>query len=364
VAGAPDPQTLVTVPLPAWRRVARADFGPGVALAVGGTDVWFASRDADLCPSAAAAVCLLAPWAALHALPVPAPGEPLDGRFIAGVASATALMGGWWGHGPLQWSSPPTKQAPIDAAVPANAALFFSGGIDSFHSLFRAGGIDCLVNLAGFDVRLARRDVWSSQLASHRAVASARSLRLVHVATNVRDHPVLGRMRWARYHGAVLAATAHLLQNEASRFLVSASYHQSNLMPWGSHPALDPLWSSSRVAIEHFGVDLWRAEKLAGLRDEPLVHRHLRVCYDNPGPAQDCGRCEKCVRTRLVYLLDLPGCASAGLPGPDRLPDDLDALPPLAMRSLVRIYQRFLARAEAGSPVQAALERLILRSQS
>ncbi|MGI8756518.1 MAG: hypothetical protein ACR2MB_11780, partial [Acidimicrobiales bacterium] len=61
----------------------------------------------------------------------------------------------------------------------------------------------------------------------------------------------------------------------------------------------------------------------------PLVHRHLRVCWRNVDGLTNCGRCEKCVRTMVMFAGadQLQHCATfpdrAGLP---RALDDLDAL--------------------------------------
>lgn len=345
--------------LPGWEAAPTlGDFGPGLAIPVGGEPLWWASRDAELRASPEAALCLLAPWCALHGQPLRVP--PLDPVFRANVVAATTLMGGWWGHDPVRLlGNPAAAPAPPGGA---GTALFFSGGIDSFYTLVRNPSIDTLVFICGFDVRLPNRPAWEAMCADWRRVAGERGLRFIALATNLRSHRELGRMRWARYHGAVLAAATHLLAGVASRWLISASYHVSNLMPWGSHPELDHLWSGAGVSIRHYGADTWRAEKLAALAGEPLVHRELRVCYDDPRADGNCGRCEKCVRTRLIYWQDLPGIECARMPAAPDLPEALHAMAPLPMRSLVRIYQRFLDRAPTHDPVTNALRDLIIRS--
>lgn len=349
--------------LPAWQRTEVAGFGPGLVLDVGGTPLWWASPDVELRASPEAAICLLAPWCALEgrALEVPAPAP--DPEFLDNVRGATALMGSWWGHGPLLLESP-YAGSDVETQVRLEAtALFFSGGIDSFYSLVRNPDVGLLVFLVGFDVRLHNTDVWRAIVRAHRALATERGLRFITLATNLRDHPVLGQMRWGRYHGMLLAAASHLLRNEASRWIVSSSFQQDNLMPWGSHPDLDWRWSGGGVRIVHYGADKWPDEKLAAMAGIGMVHSRLRVCYADPRADGNCGRCEKCVRTRLMYWLDLPGDRCAGMPDDPPLVEAIDGVVRVELRLILRIYHRFLERAPPGHPATAAIRALIGRSE-
>jgi hypothetical protein len=52
--------------------------------------------------------------------------------------------------------------------------------------------------------------------------------------------------------------------------------------------------------VTHLGAELRRNLKLEALLDEPLVQRHLRVCWENRAAKGNCGECEKCVRTMVI----------------------------------------------------------------
>jgi len=350
--------------LPAWERTDIVGFGPGVELDVGGSPLWWASPDAELRASPEAAICLLAPWCALEGrtlhVPPPAPERVL----LDNVHGATVLMGSWWGHEPLRLALPASgagNQQP--SSLPDATALFFSGGIDSLYSLVRRPDVSLLVFIIGFDIRLQNTAVWQAVVRAHRKLAAERGLRFIALATNLRDHPVLGRMRWARYHGVLLAAASHLLREQASHWIVSSSFQQDNLMPWGSHPDLDWRWSGGGIDISHYGADKWPDEKLAAMAGVPMVHRHLRVCYADPRAEGNCGRCEKCVRTRIMYWMDLPGDRCAGMPDDPPLVEAIDGVSRVELRLILRIYHRFLERAPPGHPVTTAIGALITRSE-
>jgi hypothetical protein len=68
---------------------------------------------------------------------------------------------------------------------------------------------------------------------------------------------------WKLYHGAALAAVALLFQDRLGKILIPPTYSYADLLPWGSHPLLDPLWSTEQTTIEHEGCEATRVEKAA-----------------------------------------------------------------------------------------------------
>ena len=107
------------------------------------------------------------------------------------------------------------------------------------------------------------------------------------------------------YHGSFLAGIAHAFAPRLSVASIASTYDFANLEPWGSHPLLDPLYSTSNLHIRHENAALSRLEKtqLVGEWDEAL--KHLRVCNEKESYSQgnyNCGNCEKCVRTMTAFL--------------------------------------------------------------
>jgi len=107
------------------------------------------------------------------------------------------------------------------------------------------------------------------------------------------------------YHGSFLAGIAHTLAPRLSVASIASTYDFANLEPWGSHPLLDPLYSTGSLQVRHENAALSRLEKtqLVGEWDEAL--KHLRVCNEKESYSQgnyNCGNCEKCVRTMTAFL--------------------------------------------------------------
>jgi hypothetical protein len=179
-------------------------------------------------------------------------------------------------------------------------ATFFSGGVDSFYTLHRhRSEIDRLVFVDGFDIRPRDHALGARVTDAMRAAAAAWDLPLIEIQTNLRS--VTDQYaNWIQYHGSALAGVALLLAAEIERVFIPASLTYAYLSPLGSHPLLDPLWSTEWTEIVHDGCEASRIDKLAALVDEPTARQHLRVCWENRDGRYNCGSCEKCLRTMIA----------------------------------------------------------------
>jgi hypothetical protein len=131
-----------------------------------------------------------------------------------------------------------------------------------------------------------------------------------------------GVVSWRLYHGAALASVALLLAPRFHRVLIPASQSYADLFPLGSHPLVDPLWSTEDTELVHDGCEATRSERVARIAQSATALRWLRVCSEEAGEGDNCGRCEKCLRTMIGLRIAgaLPRCA--GFPQPL----DLDAV--------------------------------------
>jgi len=207
--------------------------------------------------------------------------------------------------------APPQLGAPL--------AGFLSCGVDSLGMLranhlwypethprhIRAGiaikGFDC-VNQAQY-----------AQLLKHaHAVGAAAGLEVLEADTNIAEvaqwpHPTrpFGVFSPMEYHGCILAAVAHAFAGR----IAGASIASSGWKPeyafqktFGSHPLLDPLYGCASLRIYHEDGTVRRLEKLRLVAEWPAGLENLLVCSRWERGEQNCGRCEKCIRTKVEFL--------------------------------------------------------------
>jgi hypothetical protein len=200
-----------------------------------------------------------------------------------------------------------SAQATVRPRQASSSAAFFSCGVDSFYTLLRnvrryppgdSRFIQELVLVHGFDIPLADRGLFE-QVAHHAQNAAHHFGRhLMTVETNVRDATRI--VDWGHYgHGAALASVGLALGRLVQTVFIPSTSAFVELRPWGSHPALDPFWSTEQVEFVHDGGEARRHEKIRVIASSTAALQALRVCWETRAGAYNCGRCEKCLRTMI-----------------------------------------------------------------
>lgn len=240
-------------------------------------------------------------------------------RLRDGISVAAQLLRSWHPALPAPPRIEPTRGfSPPRPAEPPRAALFLSAGVDSSFSLLRNREEFSADHPASFrrvvfvrelvfpeTARRARsEDLDGRSLASVSAIAAEAGLEIAVVGTNLAaalddydDH--------ARYWGGgFLAAIGHLFAGTFTEVAIAATHRAERLPPWGTDPLLDAAYSTSALAIRHDGIDASRLEKVRMIARWPAALENLVVCGEGriAGPWRNCGRCERCVRTRLALL--------------------------------------------------------------
>lgn len=197
----------------------------------------------------------------------------------------------------------------LPAAGGTRTAAFFSGGVDSFFTILRAREpgaikIDDLISIGGFDILLRSLPAFESRRSRQAAVAESLGCEFVDVITNLRDTRI-EKAGWSPLlHGSALAAVGLALEGRYRRMLIGSTADYASLVPLGSHPLTDPLHSTSGTQVLHDGATHNRRGKIEYLSRSEIVLKNLHVCF-RVASDDNCGMCEKCIRT--MAMLELLG---------------------------------------------------------
>jgi hypothetical protein len=322
--------------------------------------LWFETADISIRPSAEAflSAILVPAFESSCDITIDAPLSPV---WMSNIEEMSKVFAKWWAYRGVEFHGV-RKKTHIEAGN-RKTALCFSGGVDSFYNLLRGSHkIDYLVSAYGFDIPVGNADRIASFHRSLRDISEATNTTSIAVTTNLREHPVSAYASWPNSHGGALAALGHLLNHHFDRLIVSASYALDCDVPWGSHWKIDHLWSSESLQVIHAGNEIWRSDKLREIMNEPLVRKHLRVCFQNTGSSPNCGCCEKCIRTMLVLAQSRQLDYFPGFENRESLAESVNKLSRIG-QYLMKPYQKLLERGVLDKPLAEAVEGLLKRSR-
>jgi hypothetical protein len=233
---------------------------------------------------------------------------PVSARLLAAAERAKDVYRSWWPRlADVDVSAAPHAFRPAGDGA---AGCFFTRGVDSWYSVLsgvagapesRAVPITVLLYCPTADFIVGRprapRQVRATAAGRVREAAERLGCEAVVIDSNLRAfvEPIL---TWGRSHGALLASIGLALGSHLARVHIAATLSLGNLVPLGSHPLLDALWSTERTEIVHDGAEATRIEKLRFLASRPVALERLKVCI-NQSPDVNCGKCPKCVRTMI-----------------------------------------------------------------
>ena len=232
-----------------------------------------------------------------------------------GLITAMGLIRNWF-----DWYKPEFSLVRIEAKHQKNilspsktprAAFLFSGGIDSLSTL-RENHLQYAAEHPGYirdglliyGLEVKKPENFEYVLESVSILAKDAGVTLIPVYSNIRDlgpedEEVFWRDFWIHeFMGATFAAVAHSLSNRISVLSINSCHDIPNLIPYSSHPLLNPNYSSSDLRIKHQGIHLSRFAKTELVSGWDLALKHLRVCNKSENYSSEmlnCGKCEKCV---------------------------------------------------------------------
>jgi hypothetical protein len=330
---------------------------------VDGVALWFETSDAVLEPAAEGfgTALLLPNMAQGRSLEL---ADPVCPKWLGQLPQAMDLAHRWWR---LPKVAPPIaacrKGAGLGMPASPHVGLLFTGGADSFFSLLKGPvHVDALIYVVDFDLTAAPTYRPSNYEGRFREAAKELGRRAIVVRSNLRRHPSFKWLSWPQLHGSALIAAAHLLQQSFGTLVVSSSNPRIRPNPWGSRWDLDPLWSSARLNVIHFGEAYLRHQKLSKIVENPVVRRHVRPCCENPPSGGNCSVCEKCLRTQIAIAATAPLDQFTAFDHSTPLAVRIDNLRRLKDPWLLPIWQDFLST-DQSIDVHASIAQLIKRSR-
>ncbi len=184
-----------------------------------------------------------------------------------------------------------------------------SGGVDGTFALLRhhsgRAGLRtappvCAMLVQGFDIPLDNQAAFERAHGSISDVMRALGVPLVTVRTNWREQLCKD---WLMEYHAALTACLFQFRGLANVGVCGAGEDYSQLVvPWGSNPVTNHLLSGGGFQVHTEGAGFTRTERVRLICDYPEIAAKLRVCWEGPKTGGNCGRCEKCIRTKLNFL--------------------------------------------------------------
>lgn len=232
--------------------------------------------------------------------------ESVSPRLLRGQREFLALQGAW----SRGWEFNEPQLAEIEVVAPTaepspgrsgRVATFFSGGVDSWSSILDHPEVTDLIFVRGFDLMLGNdrhAKLVDDVEARLREAATELGLPLHVVETNLRElsDPLV---RWDAYFGAALTSVTLFLAPLFERVLLATDADYEVQEEFGVSRLATQLWSTEHLEIVEDGGRYSRLERLRRIASHPVVGQTLRVCWENPDGAYNCGRCSKCLLTMV-----------------------------------------------------------------
>jgi len=205
----------------------------------------------------------------------------------------------------------------IENDTPEGVMCTFSGGVDSFYTLYQHlpenednplhQVTHCLL-LDGFALPRTDELNYSYQVIgeSYEKLTRKLGIKLVLVATNITDF-FEGKLHSVQTDGPVLASAPLILGRLISTFHIASSSTYALMPPLATNAVTTSLLSTEKLTVTLHGCDTTRVDKTVAITNWPETYDKLRVCWEEIG-VKNCCRCDKCVRTMIT--LEVAGVLS------------------------------------------------------
>lgn len=202
-----------------------------------------------------------------------------------------------------------TAQEIADDYRPDNKRMItaFSGGLDAAYTTYKYAKnldnsnyqLDKSVMLLGADIPLSERAQFEIAFNNAKKMTLDLGVELIPVETNYRE----GTKDWSYKFGSVILATLEFFSKTYFYGAAASDDHISLFStPWGTNPITDKYLTSDTFRFIVDGYEHSRTDRASFIKDWKVGLENLRVCWCNDDKSKNCGKCEKCVRTKLNFM--------------------------------------------------------------
>jgi hypothetical protein len=194
-----------------------------------------------------------------------------------------------------------------------NAVHAVSGGIDSTYALITTQEKHALphgLTIHGADYPLDESAAFAELKQRTSKICDVAGIDLITIATDFRKL----KFDWRMGHMLNLAMVCHILGPEFRTAVVAADntpVQDAVRCPWGNCAEISRRLSGGGLAIHYEGYDANRLEKTRAIVEDGRYLEHVSVCYKDGSSGGNCGKCVKCLQTRIA--LQLAGGPTDGL---------------------------------------------------
>jgi hypothetical protein len=195
---------------------------------------------------------------------------------------------------------------PIRAERTDARLFFYSGGVDSTHMLLQPGVLTSgshVVTIHGIDYKPDAHQAFADFMTKTTPLTEGLGLRRIIVRTNFAQVT----RNLTINHGFCLAGTGFLFRELfASCHLAHDFTHAQSMMdsPWGTNYVTNAYFEGTDYKLHSMDPDISRTQKVGFLATQPEALGSITFCANSATRPENCGRCDKCVRTKAMFIVE------------------------------------------------------------
>lgn len=188
--------------------------------------------------------------------------------------------------------------------------LLFSGGVDSCYNLLRrheAGHKQALLTIHGLDYKPNDAERFNDLIEKTEPIRALTKSARFSIQTNAYQQYKRVNLKSGFTHGFLLSACLFLAGRKFKAGEISADdtrFQEFLAFPWGTNSVTNEYFASSEYILKTGCLDVTRAEKVGKLIKSPEALASLSFCKTYSARPHNCGTCSKCVRTKLMFLME------------------------------------------------------------